>query len=76
MEPTTVAHERATTPFVRAWRGDTPLGDEHVQVVGSPATLLLESADYDDGTKAWVRFDDGNEAIVGGSMVSRASAHT
>jgi hypothetical protein len=37
--------------------------------------LLFESADYDGGTKAWVRFGDGREAIVGGSMLSRAGAH-
>jgi hypothetical protein len=36
--------------------------------------LLLEAADYDGGTKAWVRFADGNEAIVGGSMVARSGS--
>jgi len=28
-------------------------------------------ADYDDKGKAWVRFDDGTDAIVGGSRVER-----
>jgi glyoxylase-like metal-dependent hydrolase (beta-lactamase superfamily II) len=72
MEATTVAEELAHNPFVRAWRGDDPAGNEQVQVAGNDATLLLEAGDYDGGTKAWVRFADGREAIVGGSMVSRA----
>jgi hydroxyacylglutathione hydrolase len=74
-QPTTVQEELDSNPFVLAWRGDAPLGDERVQVAGTDATLLLEGPDYDGGTKAWVRFDDGNEAIVGGRMVSRAGAH-
>ena len=71
MEQTTVAEELASNPFVLAWRGETEPGDEQVQVAGTEATLLLEGPDYDGGTKAWVRFDDGREAIVGGSMLSR-----
>jgi glyoxylase-like metal-dependent hydrolase (beta-lactamase superfamily II) len=74
VDPTTVADELAANPFVLAWRGERPLVDEPVQVAGSDATLLLEAPDYDGGTKAWVRFVDGNEAIVGGSMVTRAEA--
>ncbi len=70
-EPTTVEHELATNVFVRAWTGREPVGDETVQVAGSEVTLLLEGPDYDGGTKAWVRFADGREAIVGGSMVTR-----
>jgi hydroxyacylglutathione hydrolase len=74
MEPTTVGTELESNPFVRAWRGEMPLGSEHVQVAGNDAVLLLEAADYDGGTKAWVRFADGNEAIVGGSMVARTGS--
>lgn len=74
MEPTTVADELRDNPFVRAWRGDLPCSDEPVTVAGTDATLLLEARDYDGGTKAWIRFTDGAEAIVGGSMVSRAGA--
>ena len=74
MEQTTVADELADNPFVRAWRGELDAGDEQVQVAGTDATLLLEGPDYDGGTKAWVRFADGNEAVVGGSMVTRAGA--
>jgi len=74
MEETTVARELAENPFVRAWRGDTPEGDEPVQVAGNDATLLLEAPDYDGGSKAWVRFADGREAVVGGSMLTRTSS--
>jgi len=38
---------------------------------GRGATLLVWSPDYDGKGKAWVRFDDGGEAIVGGSRISR-----
>ena len=37
----------------------------------SDATLIVWSPDYDGGGKAWVRFDDGRDAIVGGSRVQR-----
>lgn len=70
MNETTVERELAHNPFVRAWRGDVPEGDVAVDVAGRPATLLLRGGDYDGGTKAWVRFVDGAEAVVGGRMVS------
>ncbi|MCW2928127.1 MAG: fold metallo-hydrolase [Thermoleophilia bacterium] len=76
-DATTVARELTSNPFVLRWRGEMPTGEEPVEVAGAPATLLLESADYDGGTKAWIRFDeDGAEAIVGGSMVTRTGART
>ena len=40
-------------------------------VRGRPATLIVWSPDYDGKGKAWVRFDDGTDAIVGGSAVER-----
>jgi hypothetical protein len=43
-----------------------------VRVQGEDATLIVWSPDYDGGGKAWVRFDDGRDAIVGGSRVERA----
>lgn len=70
MEPTTVADELEHNVFVRAWRGADPVRDDIVQLAGTDVTLLLEGPDYDGGTKAWVRFDDGREAIVGGSMIT------
>ena len=41
------------------------------RVSGRDATLVVWSPDYDGKGKAWVRFDDGTDAIVGGSRVER-----
>ncbi|MGE0707375.1 MAG: MBL fold metallo-hydrolase [Planctomycetota bacterium] len=68
-DPTTVAAELERNPFVRAWRGLDPVRPAPCLVAGRPATLLLRAPDYDGGTKCWVRFEDGVEAVVGGSRV-------
>lgn len=71
--PSTVADELENNVFVRAWRGidapgtgrcivRTPNGEEE-------ATLLVWGPNYDDGNKAWVRFDDGEEVVLPGSHV-------
>ena len=52
-------------------RGVEPEGTERVRVSGRDATLVVWSPDYDGKSKAWVRFDDGMDAIVGGSRVER-----
>jgi hypothetical protein len=52
-------------------RGVEPEGTERVRVSGRDATLVVWSPDYDGKGKAWVRFDDGRDAIVGGSRVER-----
>lgn len=70
-EPTTVADELEANPFVRVWRGLDPEGDEPCTVRGEPATLVLWGPDYDGTHKAWVRFADGRDQIVGGSQVTR-----
>ncbi len=70
-EATTVAAEWETNPFVRVWRGLDPEGDVACLVRGEPATLLLWADDYDGGHKALVRFAGGEDAIVGGSQVTR-----
>lgn len=70
-DETTIGRERAHNPFVRVWSGAEPEGSERVQVGGRDATLLVSSPDYDGKGKAWVRFEDGSEAIVGGSRVTR-----
>jgi hydroxyacylglutathione hydrolase len=70
-EETTIGREWEENPFVRVWRGAEPEGTERVQVAGEDATLIVWSPDYDGGGKAWVRFDDGRDAIVGGSRVQR-----
>jgi hydroxyacylglutathione hydrolase len=70
-EETTIGRERRENPFVRVWSGAEPEGTERVRVGGREATLLVWSPDYDGKGKAWVRFDDGDEATVGGSRVER-----
>ena len=70
-DETTVGRERRANPFVRVWSGGEDEGSERVRVGGRDATLLVWSPDYDGNGKAWVRFDDGAEAIVGGSRVER-----
>ena len=70
-DETTIGREWEENPFVRVWRGVEPEGTERVQVAGEPVTLVVWSPDYDGGGKAWVRFDDGRDAIVGGSRVQR-----
>jgi hydroxyacylglutathione hydrolase len=70
-ESTTIGAERATNPFIRAWRTGEGLGEEPVRVNGEPATLLLWARDYDGGHKALVRLADGRETIIGGSRVQR-----
>ncbi len=71
-DETTIGREWEENPFVRVWRGVEPEGTERVRVAGEDATLIVWSPDYDGGGKAWVRFDDGRDAIVGGSRVERS----
>jgi hydroxyacylglutathione hydrolase len=70
-DETTIGRERQSNPFVRVWLGSEPEGTERVRVAGRDATLVVWSPDYDGKGKAWVRFDDGTDAIVGGSRVAR-----
>ena len=70
-DETTIGREWEHNPFVVVWRGTEPEGTERVRVAGQDATLIVWSPDYDGGGKAWVRFDDGRDAIVGGSRVER-----
>jgi len=70
-EATAVGEEWERNPFVRVWRGLDPEGRERCRVRGEEATLVLWAPDYDGGHKAWVRFDSGADAIVGGSQVER-----
>jgi hydroxyacylglutathione hydrolase len=71
-DETTVVREWEHNPFVRVWRGVEPEGRERCRVGGRPATLIVWSPDYDGKGKAWIRFDDGTDAIVGGSRVERS----
>jgi glyoxylase-like metal-dependent hydrolase (beta-lactamase superfamily II) len=71
-DETTIGREWEQNPFVRVWRGVDPEGTERVRAGGRDATLVVWSPDYDGKGKAWVRFDDGTDAIVGGSRVERS----
>jgi glyoxylase-like metal-dependent hydrolase (beta-lactamase superfamily II) len=70
-DPTTVADELESNPFVRIWRGLDEEGGEDCRALGDPATLVLWGPDYDGGHKAWVRWPDGSDDIVPGSRVER-----
>jgi glyoxylase-like metal-dependent hydrolase (beta-lactamase superfamily II) len=70
-DPSTVAEELESNPFVRVWRGLDEESSESVTALGDPATLILWGPDYDGGHKAWVRWADGSDDIVGGSRVER-----
>jgi glyoxylase-like metal-dependent hydrolase (beta-lactamase superfamily II) len=72
-DASTVAREWDSNAFIRIWRGLDPEGAEECTALGEPATLVLLGADYDGGTKAWIRWPDGSDDIVPGSRVERAS---
>jgi glyoxylase-like metal-dependent hydrolase (beta-lactamase superfamily II) len=69
--PSTIGAEWERNPFIRIWRGLDPEGAEPCRVRGEHATLILFGPDYDGTHKAWVRYPDGRDAIVGGSQVER-----
>jgi glyoxylase-like metal-dependent hydrolase (beta-lactamase superfamily II) len=71
-DATTIGREWEQNPFIRVWRGVEPEGTERCRVGGGEATLIVWSPDYDGAGKAWVRFDDGRDAIVGGSCIERS----
>jgi glyoxylase-like metal-dependent hydrolase (beta-lactamase superfamily II) len=71
-DETTIGDEWEHNPFVRVWRGVEREGTERVRVGGEEAALVVWSPDYDGKGKAWVRFDDRRDAIVGGSRVERS----
>ncbi len=70
-EETTIGREWEENPFVRVWRGVDAEGTEPCRIGGEEATLVVWSPDYDGKGKAWVRFRNGRNAIVGGSRVER-----
>jgi glyoxylase-like metal-dependent hydrolase (beta-lactamase superfamily II) len=71
-DETTIGREWEENPFVRVWRGVQPEGTDPCRVGGEEAVLVAWSLDYDGSGKAWVRFRDGRDAIVGGSRVERS----
>lgn len=70
-DETTIGREWEENPFIRVWRGTEPEGTDPCRVNREEATLVVWSPDYDGKGKAWVRFADGRDAIVGGSRVER-----
>jgi hydroxyacylglutathione hydrolase len=70
-DETSVGEEWEQNPFVRIWRGLDSEGEERCRVSGREARLVLWARDYDGGFKAWLRFDDGSDQIIGGSRVER-----
>jgi hydroxyacylglutathione hydrolase len=73
-DATSVRREWESNAFIRVWRGLDPEGSERCTALGEPATLVLLGADYDGGTKAWVRWPDGSDDIVPGSRVEQDAA--
>jgi len=70
-DETTIGREWEANPFVCVWRGVQDEGVERCLAGGEEATLIVWSPDYDGKGKAWVRYEDGRDAIVGGSRVRR-----
>jgi glyoxylase-like metal-dependent hydrolase (beta-lactamase superfamily II) len=70
-DETTIGREWEENPFVRFWRDLDPSLEEPITFAGDEATLVVWSPDYDGKGKALIRFDDGREAIVGGSRITR-----
>jgi glyoxylase-like metal-dependent hydrolase (beta-lactamase superfamily II) len=69
-DQTTIGGEWEQNPFIRIWRDLDQPGNGRCTAFGEPATLLLDAADYDGGSKCWVKFDDGDVLdIVPGSRV-------
>jgi hydroxyacylglutathione hydrolase len=69
--PSSIGAEWDHNPFIRVWRGLDPEGSEPCRVRGEAATLIVWGPDYDGTHKAWVRYGDGRDAIIGGSQVER-----
>jgi glyoxylase-like metal-dependent hydrolase (beta-lactamase superfamily II) len=70
----TIGEERTGNPFIRAMLGVDPEGGERARYAGREVRLVVWARDYDGGHKAWVRFPDGSDATVPGSLVTRATS--
>jgi glyoxylase-like metal-dependent hydrolase (beta-lactamase superfamily II) len=66
---TTIGREWEENPFVRQWRGLDPPAETRCTAMGRPAELIVRATDYDGGTKCWVRYENGEDAVVPGSRV-------
>jgi hydroxyacylglutathione hydrolase len=68
-DETTIGREWEENPFIRFWRGLAGEDGRTCRVHGEEATLVVWSPDYDGKGKALVRFNGGDEAIVGASRI-------
>jgi len=68
-DETTIGREWEENPFIRFWRGLEGEDGRPCRVHGEQATLVVWSPDYDGKGKALVRFNGGDEAIVGASRI-------
>jgi hydroxyacylglutathione hydrolase len=66
---TTIGREWERNPFVRFWRGLDGEDGGRCRLGGEEGTVLVTSPDYDGKGKLLVRFDIGDERIVGASRV-------
>lgn len=66
-DATTLAREWEENPFVRFWRGLADEDGRRCRVGDEEGTILVWSPDYDRKGKVLVRFDDGEETILGAS---------
>jgi glyoxylase-like metal-dependent hydrolase (beta-lactamase superfamily II) len=66
-ETTTIGREWEENPFVLYWRGVAGEDGRRCRIGEREGTVLVWSPDYDEKGKLLVRFDDGDEAIVGAS---------
>ena len=70
--PSRIGDERDGNPFLRILRGVDPEGEGRGHFDGRPVRVIVEARDYDGGTKAWVRFPDGRDAVIPGSRLKPA----
>jgi len=70
-ESSTVEAELEGNQFARIWQGLDPEGSGPCTVNGEAAELILLGPDYDGGHKAWVRWPDGSDDLVPGSVVEQ-----
>ncbi len=68
-DETTIGREWEENPFVRFWRGLEPEDGRRCRVHGEDAMVVVWSPDYDGKGKALVRFESGDEAIVGATRI-------
>jgi glyoxylase-like metal-dependent hydrolase (beta-lactamase superfamily II) len=68
-QETTIGREWERNPFVRFWRGLDGEDGGRCRLGGEEGTVLVTSPDYDGKGKLLIRFDGGDERIVGASRV-------